>query len=272
MTPDRAEAPTAQPTRPTRAILLPFALVAAAATMVHIQLHEYSHAAVALAQVGEAEVRGAVVFSPDKPDAQEAVEAITGPVFSVVSGVVALALARGLHGGYLRAFLTWFGLVGIQNLWGYLMIAMIAPLGDTAVAFGIWGVPTAVQVALGLVGVAGMLGNSYLLAREITRSLSAPSEVLAASVLTWLLATGILAVVYTAAAFGAGADPEYLVITVVGPATALVFAPMAIFFWTRTPHRRMPWDVGSVRTAAILLALAVALVLVHALAGVRLGG
>ncbi|MGI8575562.1 MAG: hypothetical protein ACR2MA_09525 [Egibacteraceae bacterium] len=199
--------------------------------MVQIQLHEYAHALVAVALTGSATVHGAMVTNPEAAD--EAAIALAGPIFSLLLGTVVYAASRPLRSGLTRAFLTWASLAALQGTFGYLMIAAVVPVGDTAVAFEARGVPVPGYVLAGAVGVVGMLLSAYLLAREITRFFSDPQDVLAASVWTWLVATAFLLVVYTTAAFFAGLDGQLFVATVVGPATALVSAPMATFFWTR---------------------------------------
>lgn len=256
---------------PRGRIVLGGAAVAAGGAMAQIQLHEYAHAVAAIALTGSATVHSALVEHPDVPVADEALIAIAGPAFSLVLGVLVYAATRGLPSGLLRAFLTWFALSGLQGSFGYLMIAAVVPVGDTAVAFDAWGVPLAGYVAAGLVGLGGMFLNASLLCREITRSFSEPSDIVAAAVWTWLAATGVLVVVYGIAAAASGLDGQLLVATTIGPVTALVFAPMATFFWKRTPHRHLPWSVSSGPALVLVLVLA-AIVLLHALAPITYGG
>lgn len=97
-----------------------------------------------------------------------------------------------------------------QGTFGYLIVGMFMPVGDTAVLFEAWGFSSLGYIAAGLVGLAGMLFLSYLLSREILRTVSDPGDVVAASVLTWLVATGVLAVVYVSAALIVGYHAEYL--------------------------------------------------------------
>lgn len=158
-----------------------------------------------------------------------------------------------------------------QGTFGYLIVGMFMPVGDTAVLFEAWGFSSLGYIAAGLVGLAGMLFLSYLLSREILRTVSDPGDVVAASVLTWLVATGVLAVVYVSAALIVGNHAEYLVPTVIGATTALVFAPMATFWWRKVPHLHQPWSHGSPVVQVTVLVLAIAVVLWHALAPVTIG-
>ncbi|MFC7402525.1 hypothetical protein [Citricoccus sp. GCM10030269] len=247
------------------------AAIAAAATMLQIQLHEYAHAVFAVWETGSATVHGTMETHPELPGTDEAAIAIAGPVFSLTLAVIVYAVSRPLPGGYLRAFLTWMSLSAAQGTFGYLMIAAFVPVGDTAVAFAEWGIPLAGYIVAGLIGLAGMLLNSFLLSREITRFFSDPADVLAASVWTWLLATAILAVVYVSVALISGQEAEMFVAITVGPTTALVFAPMATFFWQKTPHLRRPWRQGTAGVQATVLIVVVAIVLWHAFFPVAIG-
>jgi len=248
------------------------ALVAATAAMAQIQLHEYAHAVVALLLTGSATVTGAMADHPPTTDANLALIAIAGPVFSLVLGASLYALGRARASGYGRALLVWAGLASLQGAFGYVMISLVAPVGDTAVAFESWGVPMWGSVLAFVVGLAGMFLNAYLLCREITRALSVPADIVAASVWTWLVATGVLLVTYAAVALAAGADGEILVWTVIGPGTALVFAPMATFFWRRTPHLERGYDVGRPGSVVAGFVVVLVIVLVHGFVGVELGG
>lgn len=248
------------------------ALVAATAAMAQIQLHEYAHAVVAVLLTGSATVSGAMADHPPTTDANLAMIAIAGPVFSLVLGAVLYALGQATARGYLRTLLIWGGLASLQGTFGYLMISLIAPVGDTAVAFEAWGVPLWGYVLAFVLGLAGMFLNAYLLCREITRALSEPGDILAASVWTWLAATGVLLATYAAVALAAGADGEILLWTIIGPATALVFAPMATFFWRRTPHLEHGYDVGQPSVVATGFAVVLAVVLIHGFVGIELGG
>ena len=256
---------------PTRGAVIGLtALVAATAAMAQIQLHEYAHAVAAVLLTGSATVSGAMADHPETSDANLALIAIAGPAFSLVLGTVLHLLGR-VASGYLRALLTWGGLASLQGAFGYLMISLVAPVGDTAVAFDAWGVPMWGYVLGFVVGLAGMLLNAYLLCREITRSLSEPGDIVAASVWTWLAATGILLLAYVGVALAAGADGEIFVWTIIGPATALVFAPMATFFWRRTPHLAHRYDVGRPVTVVAAFVVVLAIVLLHGAVGIELG-
>ncbi len=118
------------------------------------------------------------------------------------------------------------------------MITLIAPVGDTAVALRsvacrsrAGSSPSSKGWILAfVVGLAGMFANANLLAGEIARTFSEPGPFRAASVWTWLVATGLLLVVYVGVALIAVVGADVLGLDGRGPATALVFAPMATMF------------------------------------------
>ncbi|MGO1174480.1 MAG: hypothetical protein ACTHXO_01630 [Actinomycetaceae bacterium] len=254
-----------------RRIALRTAAVATTAVVLLIQLHEYAHAVVAVLLVGSSTVHGAMADHPPASDADLALIAIAGPVFSLVAGLLAYAVSRPLASGYARALLTWFGLGSMQGAFGYLMIALIAPVGDTAVAFEAWDLSIVWSIVAFVAGLAGMFLNAYLLAREIGRTFGTPAPFRGASVWAWLVATVAILVIYVGVALLAGVGGEILAWTIIGPATALVFAPMATIFWRRVPYLDRPWSVGSTPAIVAGLVVAVAIVAVHAVVGVELG-
>ncbi|MGC5629147.1 hypothetical protein ACPYO6_13015 [Georgenia sp. Z1344] len=270
---DAAEVPSPRPapTPSPRRITLLTAAVAVTAVILHIQLHEYAHAVTAVLLVGSSTVHGAMADHPPASDADLALIAMAGPVFSVVLGLLAWAASRPMPSGYARALLTWIGLSSIQGAFGYLMIALVAPVGDTAVAFEAWGLGIVWSIASFVVGVAGMFLCAYLLAREIGRTFETPAPFRSASVWTWLVATAAILAIYGGVAVLAGLDGELFAWTIIGPSTALVFAPMATIFWKAVPYRRRPWSVGATPVVVAGLVVAVAIVAVHAIVGVELG-
>lgn len=254
-----------------RTIILSSSFIAAAAAMLQIQMHEYAHGITAAAQGAPATVSPLMAEHQSAPGVDDTLATLAGPLFSIVLAAILYAASRPLPSGYLRAFLTWISLSAAQGTFGYLMVGMFMPVGDTAVLFEAWGLPTVGYVAAGLVGIAGMFLLSYLLSREVMRTLSDQGDVVAATVVTWLVATGIMAVVYTSAALTVGYSAEYLVPTIIGATTALVFAPLATIWWQRVPHRHRPWSHGSPAVQVAVLVLAIAVVLWHALAPVTIG-
>ncbi|GAA4778680.1 hypothetical protein [Citricoccus nitrophenolicus] len=262
-------APAHGPSR--RTIILSSSVIAATAAMLQVQMHEYAHGITAAVQGAPATISSLMAEHQSVPGVDATLATLAGPLFSIVLAVVLYAASRPLPAGYLRAFLTWMSFAAAQGTFGYLIVGMFMPVGDTAVLFEAWGFSSFGYIMAGVIGLAGMLFLSYLLSREILRTLSDRGDIIAASVLTWLVATAVMAVVYVSAALISGYSAEYLVPTLMGATTTLVFAPMATFWWQRVPHLHRPWDHGSPVVQGVMLVLAIAVVLWHALAPVTIG-
>ncbi|GAA3630847.1 hypothetical protein GCM10022236_36700 [Microlunatus ginsengisoli] len=106
-------------------------------------LHEGSHAvAGGLQGFRPTQLPFAVGYTPDPPPAAEARTAITGPLFSLVSGFVLYAVDRLVRPfrarPYWRLVWLWTVFASLQEGFGYFFIAGFVPAGDTAVALGIW--------------------------------------------------------------------------------------------------------------------------------------
>ncbi|MGM7667169.1 hypothetical protein [Microbacterium sp. A93] len=254
-----------------RTIILSSSVIAASAAMLQIQVHEYAHGITAAVQGAPATISSLMAEHQPAPGVDDTLATLAGPLVSIVLAVILYAASRPLPAGYLRAFLTWMSLAAAQGTFGYLMVGMFMPVGDTAVLFETWGFSSIGYIAAGIIGIAGMFLLSYLLSRELLRTLSDPGDVVAASVMTWLVATAVLAAVYTSAALIAGYNAEHLVPTLIGATTALVFAPLATIWWQRVPHLHQPWSHGSPVVQVVVLVLAIAVVLWHALAPVTIG-
>lgn len=136
------------------------------ALFVEITLHEFAHGFTALALGGEPTVYSGSMNSPTLSPAREFIIALAGPVFSLVSGFVVLALYRSGRGfGYLLG--TWYGIVGAGGFFGYLMTGPFVPYADIGYALRLASAPVFVYVLLFIVGVGGIV----LLGRVLTARL-----------------------------------------------------------------------------------------------------
>ncbi len=81
-----------------------------------------------------------------------------GPLFSGVSGIALFALARAGRGmpARPRLFVAWLAYHGVVNLVGYVFTAWFAPGGDVGALVRLLGLPTAAQIALMVLGYAGL--------------------------------------------------------------------------------------------------------------------
>jgi hypothetical protein len=144
------------PTRSTRPLVnstVAFCL----ALMVMVTLHELAHAVAALALGLHPVVHLGSVDTGALTAAQKATTNAVGPLFSLVSGLLLLALPhRGTP--FVRLFVLWLGLLSVQELNGYLMTGPFVSEGDVGVVLRETGSP----VWVGLVGlVVGVLGTVW---------------------------------------------------------------------------------------------------------------
>ena len=159
-----------------------------------ILLHETSHAvAGALLGYGVVQLPFAVSYEPDPAAADAALTAIAGPLFSIVSGFVLYAVDRIVRPfrqrPYWRLVWLWTVFASLQEGFGYFLIAGIAPAGDTARAFTLWGLPTWVFLAATAVGVGGLFLTARLFADPVIELSSSITDRRALSVWPWLYGT-----------------------------------------------------------------------------------
>ncbi|HMC08792.1 MAG TPA: hypothetical protein VKL22_05690 [Actinomycetota bacterium] len=136
------------------------------ALFLSVTLHELAHGLTALAFGVTPTVYAGhethAVLSPGR----EAVVALAGPLFSLVSGlIVLLAPRRGR--GFWRLFKVWFGVLSIQSFFGYLMTGPFVTYGDIGHAFRLLHTPGVAYVAAFVVGLLG----TFALGRFLTEQL-----------------------------------------------------------------------------------------------------
>ncbi len=202
-------ASTANPTVPaqsgTRFLLLNSAVAFALALMTMVTLHELAHAVTALSLGLNATLHSGSVYVPNyRSDSERITTALAGPFFSLISGLLILALPR-FGRGFWRLFVMWLGLLSVQEFVGYLMTAPFVTFGDIGQALRLAGAPFWTFILSFLLGLAGM----FLLGRAATRRLleftregtdSISDQLSSLGLFAWLL--GVLAVIV----LGAGSD------------------------------------------------------------------
>src|SRR2546421_12242750 len=99
------------------------------ALFLSVTLHEFAHGLTALAfGVTPTVCAGHEPHAALSPG-REAVVALAGPLFSLLSGlIVLLAPRRGR--GFWRLFMVWFGVLSVQGFFGYLITGPFLPYGD----------------------------------------------------------------------------------------------------------------------------------------------
>lgn len=170
-TPEPRRAATAGPAVParsgTRFLLLNSAVAFALALMTMVTLHELAHAVTALSLGLNATLHSGSVDVPDyRSDSEHITTALAGPFFSLISGLLILALPR-FGRGFWRLFVMWLGLLSVQEVVGYLMTAPFVTFGDIGAALRLAGAPFWTFIVCFLLGLARMV----LLGRAATRRL-----------------------------------------------------------------------------------------------------
>lgn len=199
-----------------------------------ILLHESSHAvAGALLGYGPTQLPFAVGYTPEPPAGARAVTAITGPLFSLVSGFGLYAVDRVKRPfatrPYARLVWLWTVFASLQEGFGYFLIAGIAPAGDTAQAFTSWGLPPWTFFAATAVGVGGLFLTARLFADPVIELSSSITDRRALSVWPWLYGTVGLVLVMALYVIISPSGGD--VLTVLAGAVAVgVYAPMSMMF------------------------------------------
>lgn len=139
-----------------------------AALFLQITLHEFAHGFTALALGATPTVYAGHEDHASLSSTGEILVALSGPVFSLVSGFVVLALYRSGRGfGYL--FGTWFGIVSAQNFFGYLMTGPFIAYGDIGKVLRLVSAPAPVYLLVFLAGVAGTVLLGYILTARLLK-------------------------------------------------------------------------------------------------------
>src|SRR5690349_18347856 len=105
------------------------------AQMVVIVLHESAHAVTGLLQGYRAiQFAGEVRFTPEEATGALVVTALAGPVFSLVTGLVAMMFRPFRGRGFAELLWAWLAFLSAQEGFGYLTIAPLMADGDTGAA------------------------------------------------------------------------------------------------------------------------------------------
>lgn len=219
-----------------------------AAQLLVVLVHELSHVAAGLALgYGNQLFPYGVIHTPTPGVGDAAVMALTGPSFSLLTGLIALFWQplRREH-GFGQLLWVWFAHVSVMEGIGYLVLTPfgVGDTGSTAAAAGVSPVLTWLCLA---VGVLGMLWLARRFARSAVRHTPGDlRSVRGFGFFCWIpgvvvaIALQLLVFAVVDATFTAGDQ-----IAVLMAAVALgVFAPMSIPF-TPGAARREPALVGS---------------------------
>ena len=145
-------------------VLLNSAVAFACAVYLCVTAHEFAHALAGLALHLQATVYpNHVDFSPTT-NSQAIIIALAGPFFSLVSGLIVLALLPRSW-GFGQLLWLWFGLISVQTFTGYLMTGPFFRGGDIGQALALLGAPLWVAWLGFVIGAAG----TFLLGRVATQ-------------------------------------------------------------------------------------------------------
>ena len=208
------------------------------AGMIVTTAHELSHLVAGLL-LGEPATLfpTAVEFGEPRSTSDATVTAATGPIFSLVSGLILIFTTRERGTGFGRLLWMWLGFMSAQTGFGYLMIAVIARQGDTGRVLDNLGAPAFVYWLSLAAGVAGMLWLSRMFAARV--------------------------VAYTDVR---NLEPDLIVICLLGVFASGVFAPMFSFFHRSVTVPRTPLTLATPVTPLVCCAV-LALLLVLVVAG-----
>ena len=196
-------------------------------------LHELSHLlAGKLLGLPATLYSNAVEFPPATSINHQIITAATGPLFSLVSGLIILALTSHYGKGFVRLFWMWFGLISAQIGFGYFIIAPFARHGDTGKVLSLLQAPSFVYMVAFVIGVIGTLWLSRTFAkRVVSYTDGTPATMRPFGIYSWLTGTALLVTVYIFAVRNLSDSDQF--ITLFGVFTSAIFAPMFSFFYKK---------------------------------------
>lgn len=228
------------------------------ATIVATTAHELGHLAASKALGLPTELFANAVENGSPTDSQAIVAASAGPVLSLVLGLVIMAVSGRWGTGFVRLFWMWLGLMSTQIFFGYLMIAIIARVGDTGKVLDLLGAPAFVYWLCLAVGIVGMLMLSRRFAVHVVAYAQGDETTMRAfGIFSWLAGTAVIVGVYLLAVRDLPADVQ--LICVLGAVATGIFAPMFSFFYkgVHPEHEALALTVPVVGIVVTLVAIVV---------------
>jgi hypothetical protein len=230
------------------------------ATMVAIVLHESAHSAAGLLQGYQAtQFTNEVRFTPDQTASALAVTALAGPLFSLVSGLLAMTFRPFRGHGFAQLLWVWIAFLSAEEGFGYFTIAPLITVGDTGAALAALNAPRWVGWVCMAFGIAGLVFLARQFAVRGVRYTRDLYEIRAFCFYAWLIGTAVsvaLSAAYLAFTPGTSSDAVFAIM--IGSASLGVFAPMAMMFWQKVTTAKELLAIGAPR-AGIVAAVAMAL-------------
>ena len=238
-----------------------------------ILLHETSHTlAGLLLRYHATQFTGSVDFTPVQTTSAHVTTALTGPFFSLVTGLLAIGFRPVRGGGFAPLLWVWLAFISAEEGVGYFIIAPIVTAGDTGAALEALKAPGWVGWASAAIGVVGLILLARRFAVDAVRWTRDLYEIRAFCVWAWLIGAAVSVAVdaaYLAVTPGTSGSAAFAIRF--GSVSLGVFAPMAMIFWQKVRVEKQPLALG-LPTAGIITF--VVLVVIKAVAfthGVHIG-
>ncbi|PPF43182.1 hypothetical protein C5B85_14645 [Pseudoclavibacter sp. AY1F1] len=254
-----------------RSLLVNSSVAFVLAGIIATTTHEVSHLVAGLI-VGESGTLFAtsVEFAGERSVSDQITTAATGPIFSLVSGLLLIFVSREWGRGFGRLLWMWVGFMSAQIGFGYFLIAPFATVGDTGRVLALLEAPPIaswVSLALGMVGT--LLLSALFARRVVAYSDGTDESMRAFGIFSWLIGTGVLVVIYLPAAFRL--PPEAVFISLLGVVAAGIFAPMFSFFYRLVHVEAEPLELRVPTAGIVGLVVAALIVIVPLGIGVPFG-
>ena len=229
------------------------------ATMLVIFLHESAHTVAGSLQGYQAtQFTNEVRFTPEQTTSARAITALAGPLFSLLTGLLAMTFRPFRRHGFARLFWVWAAFLSAEEGFGYFTVAPIITAGDTGAALEALNAPWWsgwVCMAFGIAGLFFLARQFAIRGVRYTRDLF---EIRAFCYYPWLIGTAVsvaLSAGFLMLTAGTSSDAVFAII--IGSASLGVFAPMAMLFWQKVGTAKEPLELSLPR-AGIAAAIGVA--------------
>lgn len=235
-----------------------------------VALHELSHAVAGLALgYGNTLYPFGVTHQPDPSQGDAAIAALTGPVFSLVVGAVAMVWQPLRAGrGYGHLLWLWVAWVSVMEGAGYLLLTPFG-IGDTGSTAAAYDVPVWITAPVGALGVLATIWLAIRFAVPLLRHTDGTlSQMRTVAFFPWMIGTAVCLALATSYLLLAGDafSADDMVGVLMGTFALGVWAPMSLPFTTRARARAPqlpgsePLQLARVPVAGVVLVLVLVLV------------
>jgi hypothetical protein len=255
----------------TRTELLNSAVAFATACLVMITVHEFGHVVGNMAQGNASVMYGFSVEDHSTIVGEQVVTALAGPLLSLLTGLVILALPLSKLAPFWRLAALWMGLLSVQEFSGYLVTGPFAHVGDIGSVLEITHAPAMVGWLGFLIGWA----ITYRLGRHAVRwlvSFTSPDQPLAPQMralglFAWLVGAALVIVLSLGLLTAGGVGGDIVVFEAFGVLSSGIFLIFVRAFMRGLEPSREPALLSTTPWAGIVLLAVVATARQHALAG-----